>query len=237
MSNNDNFFDDTEEKKDVEKVKVGDQEFTPDELSDLVGSGRKLKELEEKQGQPIDDILHSWGKRGETIGELKKQKEEYEKELDKFKNPPAKEEVDREAVRKEVLDEMKGFGFATKEELLKEMNNLYQNNRAGERMLSAVKRVSREATADGKPEIEPEKLLEFMADPNNPKDPQKAYNVMFEKELDEWKLAQIDKAKKPGMIIEKETTAGGKVFEPKKITSKEELTSALRSSIFGEGGQ
>lgn len=230
-----NFFDDTKQEE-KETIKLGDQEFSADELTDLIGAGKKLKELEEKQGQPVEDILTSWGRRGETIGEQKKKLEEAEKELERFKNPPAKEELDREALKKEVLEEMRGFGFAPKEELLKEFNDLYQTNRSNEKLLAQVKRVSREAKADGKPEVEPVKLLEFMADPNNPRDPEKAYKVMFEKELEEWKENRINLAKKPNMVTISKTTAGGKSFEPKKIGNKDELRSALTSVMFGEGG-
>lgn len=235
MTNND-FFD---ENKEEEKIKLGEQEFSEDELQDLIGAGKKLKEIEEKQGQPVEDILTSWGRRGETIGELKKKAEEADKlreEIELLKNPPAKEVIDQENLKKEVLGELKGYGILNKEEVKEMINDIYHTNRDGERMLAQVKKVSREAKADGKPEIEPEKLLEFMADPNNPKDPQKAYNVMFEKELDEWKENRINQAKKPNMMIEKTVTAGGKSFEPKKIGNKDELRSALTSVMFGEGG-
>lgn len=234
MANNDFFNDDKQEE--TEKIKLGDQEFSTDELNELIGAGKKLKELEEKQGQPVEDILTSWGRRGESIGELKKKNEEYEKELDRLKNPPAKEVVDQENLKKEVLGELKGYGVLTKDEVQAMINDIYQTNRSGERLLAQVKRVSREAKADGKPEVEPEKLLEFMADPNNPKDPEKAYKVMFDKELEEWKENRINQAKKPNMMTISKTTAGAKTFEPKKIGNKDELRSALTSVMFGEGG-
>ena len=102
MTNND-FFD---ENKEEEKIKLGEQEFSEDELQDLIGAGKKLKEIEEKQGQPVEDILTSWGRRGETIGELKKKAEEADKlreEIELLKNPPAKEVIDQENLKKEVL--------------------------------------------------------------------------------------------------------------------------------------
>lgn len=233
------FFDDTN-KEETDKIKLGDQEFSEDELQDLIGAGKKLKEIEEKQGQPVEDILTSWGRRGETIGELKKKAEEAEKlkeEIEALKNPPSKEEVDQEAVKKQVYEEMKALGYAPKDELLKEFNELYNRNRDGERLLSQVKKVAREAKSDGKPEIEPEKLLEFMADPANPKDPQKAYNVMFEKELDDWKTERINKAKGSSIPTETKSNAGGKEFTPKKPASREELRSSLTDSLYGGSGQ
>lgn len=234
MANNDFFTDD--QKEEAEKIKLGDQEFSADELSDLIGAGKKLKDLEEKQGQPIEDVLSSWGKRGEVIGDQKKRLEEAERELERLKNPPAKEVIDQENVKKEVLNELKDFGVMTKDEVQEMINNIYRTNRDGERLLAQVKRVSREAKADGKPAVEPEKLLEFMADPNNPKDPEKAYKIMFEPELEEWKKGRINQAKKPSMITIDKSSAGAKTFEPKNIGNKDELRSALTSIMYGEGG-
>lgn len=233
------FFDDTN-KEETDKIKLGDQEFSTDELQDLIGAGRKLKEIEEKQGQPVEDILTSWGRRGETIGELKKEAEQAKllrEENERLKNPPSKEVIDQEQVKKEVYEEMKALGYAPKDELLKEFNELYNRNRDGERLLSQVKKVSREAKTDGKPEVTPEKLLEFMADPSNPKDPQKAYNVMFEKELDEWKTERINKSKGSSILTETKSSAGGKEFTPKRPGSREELRSSLTDQLYGGSGQ
>lgn len=236
MANNDFFEDKQDDSQEVEKVKVGDIELSPEELQDLVGRGQKLKELEEKQGQPVENIISDWGKRGELLGQEKKAREEALAELDKYKNPPTKEQVDQETIRKQVLEELKGYGIPTIDEVKQAVNDIYQTNRAGERMLAQVKRVAREAVADGKPEVTPEALLEFMADPSNPKDPEKAYKVMFDKELEEWKLGQINKAKGQTMTTVTKSTAGAKTFTGKTPNTKDELNAALSSVLWGESG-
>lgn len=208
-----------------EKIKLSDEmEFTPDELKDLVANGRKLKELETKQGQPIDDILKSWGERGNTIGELKAKVQEFE---EKAKNPPAQEEVDKEKLKKQVLDEAKGYGLVDADSVKQMINEIYDTKRTGERIVSAANKVIRVAKREGKPEVEVGKLLEYMADPSNPKDPQKAYNAMFEEDINKWREAQIMKVKRPGYITDTSGAAGAKVPSSKVPQSQNELTKAL----------
>lgn len=234
----DNFFkDETGETEEPEKVKVGETEFSPEELQELIGAGQKLKEIETKQGQPIDEVLTSWGKRGEVIGQLKKEKEEALVKLDKYENPPTPEQVDKEKIKEQVISEAREYGLLTKDEAQEMFVKTYEERRAGERLLASVKRTLREAKSDEKPTTTPEKLLEFMADPANPKDPEKAYKIMFEKELEEWKEARINQVKKPNMFTETTSTAGAKEFIPPKLTNREDLRNALRVSIRGEGGQ
>jgi len=91
------FFEKKEEKEEMEekqenaeKVKIGESEFAPEELEILVESGKRLKEIEEKQGQPVEDILKSWGQRGEVLGKYKKLTgTETVEELGSIKSLPA----------------------------------------------------------------------------------------------------------------------------------------------------
>lgn len=238
------FFDKKEEIKteedqeEIEKVKVGDSEFTPEELEQLVGSGKRLKEIEEKQGQPVDDILKSWGQRGEVIGKYKELtkterveelEEKLKKELEEAERTP--EQVDKEEVKKKVIAEAKEYGLLTKEEAQEMFNQVYEERRSGERMFSSVSKVLRQAKREGKPTTEAEKLLEFMADPSNPKDPEKAYKLMFESELDEWKQKQMSKAKGTEFITQDTSTAGAKQPVEKTPKNYEELKSALNEHL------
>lgn len=213
------------EVREVEKIKLDDSmEFTKEELKDLAQAGKKLKELETKQGQPVEDILKSWGERGNTIGELKAKVLEYE---EKAKNPPAQEEVDKEKLKKQVLEEAKQYGLVDVDSVKQMINDIYETRRTGERIVSAANRVIRTAKREGKPEVEVGKLLEYMADPSNPKDPKKAYNAMFEEDINKWREAQIMKVKRPGYVTDAGSVAGAKVPSSKVPTNTSELTKAL----------
>lgn len=224
------------------KVKLGDTEFTSQELEDLVGAGRKLKEIEEKQGQPVDDILRSWGRRGEVLGKYKKlTNTETPDELEASFRKPAQVQaqepvgtVDEEAVKRQVISEAKKFGLLTKEEAQELFNQTYQQNRAGEKLLNKTARILREAKSEGKPSVELDKFLEFMADPANPKDPQKAYKIMFEKELDEWKEKNLSTLRKPGMVTD---TAQPSIKTPQsnRPQSADALKTALQEALTRGG--
>jgi hypothetical protein len=229
------FFDNKDEETiEPTKVKIGEDEFTQGELDELVGAGRKLKQIEKEQGQPVDEILTSWGRRGNEIGDYKKKLDEYETKIKNLENPPTKEEVNAEKTKEEILAGAKALGLTTLEEVKSLVNEIYQTNRAGERIYSQVNRVLKEAKKDGKPVTSPEKLLEYMADPINPKDPERAYKLMFEKELEEWKEKRINSLKKPSMIVESKSTAGSKEFNPPKIT-RANISSVLRDYMSSQG--
>ena len=116
-----------EESAEVEKVKVGHTEFTQEELQEVVGAGIKLRDIETKQGQPIDDVLNSWGKRGEQIGKWKQatgveNPDEFQKEEPKLTG----EEVDKE----QVIAEARKYGLLTQDEAKSMFNEIYQTNKA-----------------------------------------------------------------------------------------------------------
>ena len=224
-------FDDKEE---VSTIKLGETEFTQEELNELVGAGRKLKELEEKNGQPVEDILSSWGRRGEEIGKYKKELEEKEQRLAELSKPAATvEQLDEEKTREQVVAEAKKYGLLTKEEAQEMINGIVSEREAGRQILNQTKKVLRQAEKDGRPMVELDKLLEFMSDPNNPRDPQNAYDIMFKKEIKEWEQKQLSTLKNKGMS----TLSAPSIKEPerKSISTKDALKEALSEHFSNFG--
>lgn len=231
MADNVKFFEDNKEEPQVEEtqpetVKIGDNEFSTDELEELVGKGKAAKEWEEKAGDTLDNLKSTFGKRGQTIGDLKKQVEELE-QSQRQPEPQPGQQLTEEQQKQQILEEAKKFGILTKDEFDNMFDSLYQNRRSGEKLLARTQRVIRAAKKDGKPAVNEEKLLEFMSDPSNPSDPEKAYKLMFEKELDEWKEKNMLKAKKPGMITESKSTAGSKQPEQPAPPTRDNLEQRL----------
>lgn len=219
-----------------EKIKVGEVEYSRQELDDLTGAGRRLKDLEEKQGQPVDDILKSWGRRGEEIGNYKKQVEELNKKVEELIRSPRKEgePLTEAEIEAQIKADAKKYGLLTSEEAREVATRIYNENRAGERMLSKTNKVLRQAREAGKPVVETEKLLEFMSNPDNPKDPQNAYDIMFKKELKDWERGQVDKLKNKGMDTETHVTSDKKPDE-KPIVGQDALKTALREHFANFG--
>ena len=113
------------------------------------------------------------------------------------------------------------------------MNQYYQQRREGEKILSKTRRVIRENAKKGLPAVEEKTLLEYMADPNNPRDPEVAYKVMFEKEIDKFKADQMASPKPVGMTTEDTSTAGSKRPEIKVPQTEDELKKALGAYFEG----
>jgi len=110
-------------------------------------------------------------------------------------------------------------------------NQVYEERRSAEKIISGVNRVLSKAKREGRPTTDPEKLLEFMADPNNPKDPQNAYDIMFKDELNKWREEQLMKAKGQKFVTEEGSTAGSKQPVPKTLKTFDELKSSLKEHL------
>ena len=215
----------------LEKVKIGDSELTLSEIEELVGAGRKLKEIEDKQGQPVEEILTSWGRRGEVIGEQKKQLQELDDLKRSIDNKPVAPQSSEEDEKAQIIAEARKYGLLDKDEAQKMFAELYQANRAGEKLLSQTSRVVARARREGKPATTVDELLQFMADPSNPKDPEKAYKLKFEKELDAYKEAQLNKLRKPDFFTTQESTAGSRQPERQLPKNQEELIRQLQEHM------
>jgi hypothetical protein len=233
----DKFFEEKEEnnEQETDKIKLGETEFTQDELNELVGAGRKLKEIESKQGQPIEEVLKSWGKRGERLGEWKKatgaqKPDEYLAKISEEKNK-SPEQLSREEMKAKVLAEAREYGILTKEDL--QVDNFltkqdYEKIRSGEKTLNAVRTTIKKNVRMGYPAVKDEDLLKFMSDPKNPGDPKNAYKIMFEKEIKEVDMKKLNTLKGKPIYTDSKQTAGGKEFTPKKPTNLEGLREAMK---------
>ena len=73
-----------------------------------------------------------------------------------------------------------------------------------------------------------------MANPDNPKDPQNAYDIMFKKELKDWETAQVGKLKNKGMATETGTSTN-KEPERKTIVGQDALKEALAEHFANWG--
>lgn len=216
--------------EDPQKIAIGESEYTQEELEGLVGLGQKAKEWSEKSGSDIDKLKETFGKRAERIGELKKKVEELEsKESQVIEKKQAEgQELSPEEQSKAIKEELKKYGVVTKEDF----DQYYQQRREGERILAKTKRIIKDNVKKGLPNVDEKVLLEFMANPDNPKDPEKAYKIMHEKEIDQWKADRLASKKPAGMVTEDTSTAGGKQPSIKPPRTEEELKKALRQHLF-----
>jgi hypothetical protein len=216
-----------QEEKEVEvsdKIKLGDVEYTQDELNDLVGLGKIAREAEEKYNIKVEGM---WPKFQQTINENVKFREQIEEsskaheqeQIIKKANEGA--ELSEEEQLKLAADKLRSMGFYTGEDVAKEFANLM----AGRELLSDVNKLINEQSEAGNPKTSAEDLLAYMQE-NGIKNPQSAYKLKFEAELDAIRERKLGESKKDDFPTEGGSAAGMKEPTKNPIT-RANLTDAL----------
>jgi hypothetical protein len=235
MAKKDDFFEGEEPieepKQEESKIKLGDREFTQDELSGLVGLGEKAKELEDKWNTKIDRLYPEYTKKTQQVSELESQFKALEEEKKRIEDERLQEKANSEDKlspedqQRLIKQELSKYGVITKDEV----NNYIANFMAGKELLSDIDNIIEDARDDGKPRVSREELLGYMED-NGIKNPTSAYKLMFEQELRDWEIKQIGKLKRPGLETEQSSTAGGKTPAPVKVT-KQNIQELLAAAL------
>lgn len=222
----DKFFEETptETQETPDVFKLGEKEYTQEELSKLVGLGEIARESEEKFKTPIDKVWPSYTKTTQENADLKK-------ELEELKNRPS------ETVSTNLSD----LTPQQKEEALKaadalgigpnSFRQIVREELAAKDLISDVSSVIVDAKKEGYPETTTEDLLRHMQD-TGIKNPAKAYKDLFETELDEIKEKKLATIKPSGMITTQASTAGSK--QPEKIAvNKSNLGQIIAEALGG----
>lgn len=211
-----------------EKVKVGDEEYTRDELKDLVGLGKMGREMEEKWDTKIDKVYPEFTKSRQELKELRETVEAREETQVKEKLAEGKE-LSPDEQRKVAREEAKRLGLL----LDTDFNDMYAQRRAGERLTDSTE--SAVSNAEDKYGIKTtvKDVLQHMAKPESPKVPEKAIKDMFEPQIDKWKEEQLTSKKGDGLVTESASTAGGKEPSEVKIT-RDNLRDAVKEAL-GQG--
>lgn len=214
-------------------IKVGDREFSQDELNKLVGLGQIASELETKWNTPIENLNSAFTK---TSTELKQIREEQEKAklLETTTKANAGGELTPEEQERMVKQELSKYGVLTKDEVNTYVEQVISQREAGKTLLNETERVVASAESEGKPKISVEDLLTHMQE-TGIKSPEKAYKDKFEAELDQLKQEKIKNMKPEGLYTTNTSTAGGKTPQPVTLT-KENLSQQL-SDFFRSRGQ
>jgi hypothetical protein len=228
------FFENKEEQKTneevIEKIKVGEKEYTQDELSELVGMGEKTREIESTLNTKIDRVYPEFTKSSQRNKEL----EAKIKEMEEAKNAP--QDLNEDSI-KQAREAAKKIGIVTKDDfatfMQEHFRNAYQQERQAERLLDDCKSLEKEFDGtNGQPKFKTQDVLQWMAD-NGGKSPKQAYKMMYEKEIDTYKQTVLAKAKPAGMMTEDGGNAGGK--EPSKVPVTRDNIDQLMREALGQG--
>lgn len=211
-----------------DKIKVGDAEYTQDELSRYVGLGKIGAEMEEKWNTKIDAVYPNYTRSREEVKTLQEQLAEAQSKIpDPVSTPDA--EQSKEALR--ILKEQ--FGVVTKDEIADLMKARYNEERESEKLYEKVTGYGKEIDGtDGRPAFKPVDVLQHMQE-TGIKDPMRAYKDKYENELDAWKAEKLVKGEpKDPIVTVTKPTAGAKQPSQNRPT-QDNLQQLLEEALQG----
>ena len=224
-----------EKEETIEKIKVGKDEYTADELSSLVNLGKIGQEAEKKWGTPIDKVYPAFTKKSQELKELK-EKAEADEKAGVAKKAEAGEQLSEEETVQQALDQAEKMGIATTRKLSEAIRKEVLAILEGKDLLSTCKDLETEISgSDGRPAFKTQDILTHMQE-TGIRNPEKAYKDKFETQIDKWKQEQLEKAKPEGLITEGASGAGGGKTPPqKKLVGEDALRGAVRETLWGKG--
>jgi len=229
------FFDKPEPTKveptnqEPERIKVGEAEYTQDQLAEMVGLATKAQEVEKNYGK-LDKFVADYGYRANKIGQLEKELEETKK-AQLARKVDEQQQMTPEELKRYAQQQAKDLGLLTQEDLNQNFDQMYVTRRAAERLVEDVESVVDEAKEKGQPATTKEELLAYMQE-TGIRNPQKAYKDKFEAEIEKWKEEQTKKAVMPGLFSTSSSTAGAKTPPSVPIT-KDNLQALLHEQLSG----
>ena len=214
----DDFFEEkttTEETTEPEKIKVGEREFTQEELDRRIGLSDIAIEAEEKYNRPISKFWPEYTKRNQENSKLREENEELKQT--RTSSQTTIDPTDEEKVAGQVKETLGKYGYAPMADVEKRAREIASEVVSGYRLLEDVNKVTARNTVDGNPQVSSEDLLAFMQE-KNINDPEIAYKIKFDKELDSIKEKKLASIKGTPLVTDSVSTAGAKVPNKVKVT-------------------
>ena len=221
-----------EGKKELEKIKIGEKEYTQEELSELVGLGELTKEVETKYNTKLDKVWPEYTKTTQELKVLKEEKEKWEEERAKGKVLTG-EQLSEEEIAKQAREQAKRIGIALSDEVEEKVTRKVMEVLEARDLLNTCKDHEEEINGkDGRPVFKTQEILAYM-DETGIKNPEKAYKDKYEEELTRWKEEEFKKVKSRGLVTEERGGGGAKEPKPLKVdkTNFEEL---VREALEGK---
>lgn len=194
---NDKFFDDDDGGSNP--IKIDDNEYSIDELKELVKYGKLGKEVEEKHNTKIDRLMPEYTKATQELKALREQLAEYESKSSEQQRPAEDGELTPEQ-RASAIKQAQKLGIITTEDAKEKLASLVEEKvnsiLAGRDLLGQVKSASSWAKEEYGIDVTNEDILEYMRDTgiNNPK---RALKDKFEEQIDKAKQQKWLESKAP----------------------------------------
>lgn len=218
--------------REPETIKLGEKEYSTEELNKLVGLGEQAVELETRWDTKLDRLMPEYSKTREEIKTLKQQQEEASKAHVEEKQTKGEELTEEEQIAY-AKGQLKKLNVMTNDDF----EDQYAKRRSGEKLYEKVQGVVANAQKEGLPKVTEEELITFMINRGlNGADPQDGYELMFKKQIREIEMQKLQELKPAGLQTQTGSTAGAKTPTPVTIT-KDNLGDMLTSVLTRGGGQ
>ncbi len=230
MANDDFFKEENVEDNEVQTIKLGDKEYSQDDLSRLVGLGEIASEAEEKYKTKIDRVWPEYTKATQKNSDLQRQLDEANARINQPVQPqaPANQSMELTAEQKDLArKQLAELGFSQDS-----YRQIVREELAAKELLEGIDSLLADATENGQPQTTSQELLQYMVE-TGIKNPLKAYKDMFEEELDVLKEKKLSEIKPSGMLSTTGGQAGSKTPPTVKIT-KANLRDLVAAQMGGE---
>lgn len=209
-----------------EAIKIGEKEYSQEELNKLVSLGEKASEIEKNHGS-FDKYVSEYGRRSKEIGEYKTKLEEMEAQMASMKQATSAADLSPEQVEiaKKQLNNLLGGEPITQGNFAK----MYVAMREGEKLLEECDGLAGEIDGkDGRPKFDRDEIINYMSE-TGIKKPLAAYKDKYEKELEGWQTNQLS-AKPKGM----DTLQPGGEKQPQEVRpTRENLNKLMNEALWG----
>lgn len=240
MADNQNFFQEEPEKEQNEqaptKIKLGETEYTQEELDKLVGLGRKAEEYQAKYNTDFDKAWSAYGKTTQANKELEERIRQYEAKERAGQSQPQPQQTgdltpEQIQMAKTQLKAIMGDDLVTN----KQFAQLFVTYRQSEKLIEECEDYESEINGtDGRPKFDKDVILAHMS-ATGIKKPMAAYNDLYEKEIETWKTNKLSEAS-PTRMVTQETAPAEK--QPQQVRAKNEsdLVKMLTESLNTPSG-
>lgn len=232
MADNNFFEPEQVEEQEVEKIRLGDKEYTQDELQKLVGLGEMGVEAEKKYKIKLDKV---WPNMQQVINEKKaledqiRQEQEIKDRVAQQTQQPQQQQnqpLTPEQIKAEALKQAEQLGIGP-QAIRQTVMDIIQ----GQQLLGDINNVIDNMTEEGLPETTTDDIIKHMQE-TGIRNPDRAYKDMFEKEWIANQAAKLNQIKSNGMPTISQSSAGAKQPAPVKIT-RDNLESLVSEALSG----
>lgn len=221
-----------------QSVKVGDQDYSYEELNDLVSRGKFAREVETKYNTKLDRLMPEYTKATQKLKEYEPKITEYEDRLKEYEaklNPQSGDLTDAQKI--EALKQAARMGLITEETLEEKVTNII--DRRFTQLTTANSKISETRDVIDKYkgeygiEASIDDVIDFMRN-EGIKNPKYAMDIMFGDRLEEIRN-QKAKARDDEFLTQSSSTTGAKPYRSDmNFKDKDAVKKAVREALRGE---